>query len=264
MIVRGINGEPRVFGRIEDKRTSKDRVPLYAPARRTSNDGSEGNPDNGRSGMLAQQSSTMRCAMAARSSSDDPPTSAPRTAAHVQTSMRAESMGCGADGNDATRRLVRIRRDTVARRLIPTLAAAMVCLSACGSSVEDGTTRIASERRPPPIEFDLLESAFQKSTITSTVGERIEVTVQVKQEKHDRYICGIPRVVDPFGNVLQTLSPRQNTAQETQQHYFYDSQYAFFSASDGEYVLKFENRDCLIDLIPATAIVRWAVFPAGD
>lgn len=264
MIVRDINGESRVFGRIEDKRTSKDREPLYVPAQRTSNDGSEGIPGNGRSGMLAQQSGTIQCAMAAISSSDEPSTPVPRMAAHGQTPVRAEPVGCGADGSDATRRPVRIRPGAVARRLIPTLAAAMVCLAACGSSVDDGTTPIASERRPPPIEFDLLESAFQKSTITTTVGERIEVTVQVKQEKHDRYICGIPRVVDPFGNVLQTLSPKQNTAQETQQHYFYDSQYAFFAASDGEYVLRFENRDCLIELIPATAIVRWTVFPVVD
>lgn len=214
--------------------------------------------------MFAQQSGTMRYAMAALPSSDERPTSAPRTAAHRQTSVRAESRDCGADGSGATRWPVRIRPGAVASWLIPTLAAAMACLSACGSSVDDGTTPVASERRPPPIEFDLLESAFLKSTITTTVGERIEVTVQVKQEKHDHYICGIPRMVDPFGNVLQTLSPKQNTDQETQRHYFYDSQYAFFAASDGEYVLKFENRDCLIELIAATAIVRWTVFPVGD
>lgn len=144
------------------------------------------------------------------------------------------------------------------------LSAAILLLPACGSSVDSGTSSIASERSPPQMEFDLLESAFQQSTITAAVGERIEVTVQVKQEKHDDYICGIPRLVDSFGNVLQTLAPRQNTAQETAQHYFYDSQYAFFAASEGEYVLKFENRDCLVELIPATAIVRWTVSAARD
>ena len=144
------------------------------------------------------------------------------------------------------------------------LSAAILLLLACGSSVDSGTSNITSERSPPQIEFDLLESAFQQSTITAAVGERIEVTVQVKQEKHPNYICGIPRLVDSFGNVLQTLAPRQNTARETPQHYFYDSQYAFFAASEGEYVLKFENRDCLIELIPATAIVRWTVSPARD
>lgn len=144
------------------------------------------------------------------------------------------------------------------------LCTATLLLSACGLSVDSRTSNITSERSPPQSEFDLLESAFQQSTITAAVGERVEVTVQVKQEKHDNYICGMPRLVDPFGNVLQTLAPRQNTAQETPQHYFYDSQYAFFAASEGEYILKFENRDCLIELIPATAIVRWTVSPARD
>ena len=119
-------------------------------------------------------------------------------------------------------------------------------------------------RRPVLEQFDLLESPFHQSNIRVTVRERVEVSVEVQQEKHDRHICGIPSIVDPFGNVLQTLAPRQNAAQETSSHYVYESRYAFFPAVNGEYVVKLENQACLINEILATATVEWTVFPAQE
>ena len=96
------------------------------------------------------------------------------------------------------------------------------------------------------------------------LGERVEVSVEVRQEKHDRHICGVPSVVDPFGNVLQTLTPRQNDAKGTASHYVYESRYAFFAATDGAYGVKLENRGCLIDDVAAAATVQWAVYPVQE
>lgn len=115
-----------------------------------------------------------------------------------------------------------------------------------------------------PVAFDLLEPGFHQTTVGATLRERVEVSVEVQQEKHDRHICGVPSVVDPFGNVLQTLTPRQNAAKETATHYGYESRYAFFAPADGEYVLKLENRGCLVDDVDALATVQWAVHPVQE
>ena len=134
-------------------------------------------------------------------------------------------------------------------------------LVACGQSEDDEPVQV---RAPAPATFDLLEAGFHQSTVGVALGERVEVSVVVRQERHDRHICGVPSVVDPFGNVLQTLTPRQNAAKGTAAHYVYESRYAFFAATDGEYGVKLENRGCLIDDVAAVATVHWAVHPVQD
>ena len=148
------------------------------------------------------------------------------------------------------------------RILVGSLVAVVLgALLACGQSEDVGPVEA---RMPTPESFDLLESAFHQSTVLATLGDRVEVSVEVRQEKHDRHICGVPSVVDPFSNVLQTLSPQQNAAKGTAGHYFYESRYAFFAATEGEYGLKLENRGCLIDVVAAVATVRWAIHPAQE
>ena len=134
-------------------------------------------------------------------------------------------------------------------------------LLACGQSGDDEPVQA---RVPTPAVFDLLESGFHQSTVGVALGERVEVAVEVRQEKHDRHICGVPSVVDPFGNVLQTLTPRQNAAKGTATHYVYESRYAFFAATGGEYGAKLENRGCLLDDVAAVATVQWAVHPVQE
>ena len=130
---------------------------------------------------------------------------------------------------------------------------------ACGQSEEENSLGV---RFPLPETFDLLESGFHKSTFgvgADERGGRMEVSVEVMQEKHDQHICGVPSVVDPFGNVLQILAPRQISEKMTDTHFFYESRYAFFVATDGFYSVKLDNQGCLIDEVEAVATVQWAV-----
>ena len=152
--------------------------------------------------------------------------------------------------------------DVTMRILVGSLAAVVLgALLACGQSGDDESVQV---RAPAPTTFDLLESGFHQSTVGVALGERVEVSVEVRQERHDQHICGVPSVVDPFGNVLQTLTPRQNTAKGTATHYVYESRYAFFAATDGAYGVKLENRGCLIDDVAAAATVQWAVYPVQE
>ncbi len=161
---------------------------------------------------------------------------------------------------------MRPRRDCLGYTTIRILGGAFAAvvlgaLIACGQSSDD---EHAQARAPAPATFDLLEAGFHQSTVGVSLGERVEVSVVVRQERHDRHICGLPSVVDPFGNVLQTLTPRQNPAKGTATHYVYESRYAFFAATDGEYGAKLENRGCLIDDVAAVATVHWAVHPVQE
>ena len=153
----------------------------------------------------------------------------------------------------------------ILRLLAVSLAAVvLIGLLACGQSEETHSVNPIPVTRPMPERFDLLTSAFHQSNIRVTVGERVEITVEVRQEKHDEHICGVPSVIDPYGNVLQTLTPRQNIAQGTDTHYVYESRYAFLAAAHGEYGVRLENRGCLLDDIPAVATVQWTVFPVRE
>ena len=155
--------------------------------------------------------------------------------------------------------------DMTLRMLAVSLAAVVLgALLACGESEETHGINPIPVTRPVPEQFDLLVSAFHQSNIRVTVGERVEVSVEVRQEKHDEHICGVPSVVDPFGNVLLVLTPRQNAAKGTASHYVYESQYAFLAAAYGEYGVKLENQGCLIDDVAAVATVQWTVFPVQE
>lgn len=151
---------------------------------------------------------------------------------------------------------------TILRILVGSLVAVvLIGMLACRQSEDDGPP---PARMPTPASFDLLEAGFHQSNIRVTIGERVEVSVEVRQEKHDQHICGVPSVIDPFGNVLQTLSPRQNVAKGTATHYLYESRHAFFAATDGEYGVRLGNRGCLLDDVPAAATVQWTVHPVQE
>ena len=149
------------------------------------------------------------------------------------------------------------------RQLLATslLAVLLGVLLACGQSSDDEPVEA---RVTEPETFDLLESGFHQSTVAVALGERVEVAVVVRQERHDQHICGVPSVVDPFGNVLQRLTPWQNAAKGTATHYVYESRYAYFAAVDGEYGVKLENRGCLLDDVAAVATVQWVVHPVQE
>ncbi len=176
--------------------------------------------------------------------------------------MGIESEASTRDGNASVRLGDNCIGGSIFRILAVLLAAVVLgVLLACGQPGDDESHQA---RVSTPTEYDLLESAFHQSNIRVAVGERVEITVEVRQEKHDQHICGVPSVVDPFGNVIQTLTARQNAAQGTATHYVYESQYAFFTAAGGEYGVKLENQGCLLDDVGAVATVQWAVFPVRE
>ena len=148
----------------------------------------------------------------------------------------------------------------ISPRLILALLATFVMgtLLACGQPDDDESVEA---RAPTPASFDLLEAGFHQSSVDVALGERVELSVEVRQEKNDEHICGVPSVVDPFGNVLQTLTPWQNAAKGTATHYVYESRYAFFAAAGGQYGVKMENRGCTLDEVAAVATVQWAIHP---
>ncbi len=137
----------------------------------------------------------------------------------------------------------------------------LTALLACGQSENDDSAETLS---PPPVTFDLWETGFHQSLLRVSSGKRVEVSVEVRQEKHDQHICGVPSVVDPFGNVLQTLTPRQNAAKVTATHYVYESQYVFFAAADGLFGVKLDNQSCALDDVAAVATVQWTVHPVRE
>lgn len=141
------------------------------------------------------------------------------------------------------------------------MAVALSVLISCGHSEDDlspsaGTVFIET--------FDLLDSGFHQSTFVVGLVERVEVSVEVRQEKHDQHICGVPSVADPFRNVLQTLTPRQDTDKETATHYVYKSQFAFFAATEGMYGVKLENEQCALDEVAAVATVQWTIYKVQE
>ena len=143
----------------------------------------------------------------------------------------------------------------------PLAAVMLTALLACGQPSDDEP---AQARVPTPASFDLLESGFHESTVRAATGERVEISVEVRQEKHDQHICGVPSVIDPFGNVLQTLTPKQNVSRVTETHYVYESQYAFYAAAAGQFGVKLENQSCALDDVGAVATVRWTVYPVRE
>ena len=156
----------------------------------------------------------------------------------------------------------RERLDVMILRMLAASLAAVVLggLLACGQSEDEA----ADGREFAPTSFDLLEAGFHESAVWAASGERVEISVQVQQEKHDQHICGVPSVVDPFGNVLQTLTPRQIPEKGTATHYVYESQYAFYAAADGQFGVKLDNQSCALDDVGAVATVRWTVYPVRE
>ena len=152
--------------------------------------------------------------------------------------------------------------DMTLRILVGPLAAVMLTvLLACGQSENDDSAETLS---PPPVTFDLWETGFHQSLLRVSSGKRVEVSVEVRQEKHDQHICGVPSVIDPFGNVLQTLTPKQNVSRVTETHYVYESQYVFFAAADGLFGVKLDNQSCALDDVAAVATVQWMVHPVRE
>ena len=135
-----------------------------------------------------------------------------------------------------------------------------ISASACGSISDSSSEPITSATRSLPAEqFDLLEVTFPNSSVTLTVGARAEVTVEVRQQRDEELICGLPFLKDPFGNVLGTLQPRQESPKTSPQQYSYHSRFAFYAAANGDYSLEFENRECTLAALPATATVKWLI-----
>ena len=112
--------------------------------------------------------------------------------------------------------------------------------------------------QPAAEVFDLRANPFHRSTVAVTPGNRVDVSIEVRQERDPQLACGSPTVNDPFGNLLVALVPTQSEQSETESTYQY--RYAFFAAAEGEYAASFENRECVSAGLAATSTVQWAVW----
>ena len=118
-------------------------------------------------------------------------------------------------------------------------------------------------RSLPAEQFNLLEVTFPNSSVKLNVGARAEVTVEVRQQRDEELICGLPFLKDSFGNVIGTLRPRQESQKASPLEYVYHSRFAFYAAASGDYSLEFENRECTLSALPATATVKWVIEDPG-
>ena len=103
-------------------------------------------------------------------------------------------------------------------------------------------------------EVDLKVSSAA-SAINADTGNRLEVTVQIAQDGDEYVVCGQPAVMDPFGNLLQVLYPRDLVPGIRASY-----QYAFIAPTAGQYVVAFDNRECNVRLTSAMATVTWTIY----
>jgi hypothetical protein len=121
----------------------------------------------------------------------------------------------------------------------------------------------SSEPEPTLLEDRIDLSSYPESirslSVQASTGDRIELKVVVKQKPDQYRNCAEPSVLDPYGNIIASLSPKKEGTSNGEQETAY--QYAFFAPTTGEYRVELDNHECSVALNSANAIVSWAVHP---
>ena len=131
---------------------------------------------------------------------------------------------------------------------------AVVVLLACGVEREQSGPKAISTPVSVQNQLNLSDKSVHRLTVQAKVGDRIDVVVDIRQQGDEYARCGQPTVRDVFGNVLAILSPKTETPGVGASY-----QYAFFAASNGQYTLELNNRECNVRETPAEATVTWTV-----
>jgi len=111
---------------------------------------------------------------------------------------------------------------------------------------------------PTPIvheqQIDLTNRTSARSSVHAELGNRVEVSIEVRQKGDPWGRCGEPVARDAFGNVMAALSPVDNEPGEWALY-----KYAFYAPVTGLYSVELQNEECDIRETSATATVRWTV-----
>ena len=109
------------------------------------------------------------------------------------------------------------------------------------------------------------------SSVPVSVGDRVEVTIDVAQPDDQYRACAEPTVKDSFGNPLAVLSsaaapgpPPANVSRSETSGSFPLSlairyRFAFFAAASGTYSVFLDNYECSIASLPSSATVAWHI-----
>lgn len=169
--------------------------------------------------------------------------------------VRGQSGEAGFPGCSIGLRLVYnwpMRRSFVVLAVVPISAV----LFACNSEPEHPTPTVVST--PTTISrrehINLANQSWRRSAMHADAGDRVEVTIEIWQQKGGYARCGEPLVRDVTGNVLAVLSPE---VERRGINAYY--RYEFVAAESGQYTVELLNQGCDITKTPASAILTWTV-----
>ena len=128
----------------------------------------------------------------------------------------------------------------------------LISCGSSGSAPEPQQSReVVSETTE---EIDLSDFPLRRSLVNASVGDLVELSVEVTQRRDELRQCGKPTVLDTLGNPLSTLTPESLPLPSADLEGF-QYRFAFFAAATGSYRVMLDNLDCSVAAIPANARV---------
>ncbi len=149
------------------------------------------------------------------------------------------------------------------RKLVVLVLLASISTSffACNVEPEQPTPATASSpaisARQEHINLDT--QSWRRSAMHADAGNRVEVTIEIWQQKGGYTRCGEPLVRGVTGDILASSSLEMER-QGAKGFYRYE----FVAAETGQYTVELHNQGCRLTNTPATAIVTWTVHKAPD
>ena len=144
---------------------------------------------------------------------------------------------------------------------------------ACGSAPSvDGTS--ADGTRTVTSVIDLSRVPIPpsgSSSVPVSLGDRVDVTIDLLQADDQYRACAEPTVKDSFGNALAVLSStdapgdpaanvsRRETSGSRPLSLTVRYRFAFFAAASGPYSVSLDNHECSVAILPSSATVTWRI-----
>lgn len=144
--------------------------------------------------------------------------------------------------------------------LVALLLVVTILLTGCGQN--SGTTPTASSDDSAPqvvtSEIALADRTQATTSVAIPADSIVSVSAVVHLERREDYAdCGGPSLMDPFGNLLLTMSNHRSN--DTHMY-----EYAFHAVAEGEYELVLDNAECDVRSaagapIASSASVTWTI-----
>ena len=98
------------------------------------------------------------------------------------------------------------------------------------------------------------------SSVDVDIGNRVEVTIDVRQPDDQFRSCAEPSVKDSFGNTLAALTPIDATrGLSGRLSMGVQYRFALYAAAGGRYSVGLDNLQCSLGELPSEATVTWTV-----